>query len=104
LSAAAVRPSVVPERHVHAADSDVRRRDDHLPGIRSTVRADDARLVRNLAGDWQPAVAPDDRRRHPALHTSGYDWPAGAARAWFQELGSGPGFHLLRRQLRAARL
>src|SRR4030095_5340153 len=99
-----VRPSVVPERHVHAADRDICRRDDDLPGIRSAVRSDDAPGIRNLAGHWRTAVAADDRCGYPALHASWYDRPVGAAPAWFQELGPGPGLHLLRRQLRAARL
>jgi hypothetical protein len=62
-----------------------------------------------LSYETAPAIgssplASDDRRGYPALHASRHNRSAGAATARFQELGPGAGLHLLRRQLRAARL
>ena len=50
------------------------------------------------------AVAADGRRRCPLLPAAGRIRPAGAARPRLQELGQDARLHLLRRQLRNARL
>ena len=52
----------------------------------------------------QHAVAADGRRRRAQLPAAGRQRPARAAAARLQELGRVPGLHLLRRQLRDARL
>ena len=104
LPAGAVRPAAVQQRQHGAARRRVRAGDDDLPRVRAAGGQHDAAVVRDRAEDRQHAVAADPRRRRAQVLPPRRHRPARAARPRLQELGRQPRLHLLRRQLRAARL
>ena len=83
----------------------VRPGNDGLPRVRTARRQHGAAGVRRRRPSiGEPAVAPDHRRRSAALPAARHHRPAGDALQGVQELRRLPGLHVLRRQLRTARL
>ena len=105
LPAAAVRPAAVPSRAPtsRSASTSSRRR----PSSASSVRWPATRCgcrTRSSPKIGDTLVAADRRRRRALLPAAGRLGPAGAARPRLQELGRRARLHVLRRQLRDARL
>ena len=104
VPAGTVRPPAVPVRTLRPARHQLRPGDDGVPRIRSAGGQHDAPVVRGLARDRRYARPADGRHRRALLPPPGRVGTARAARPRLQELGRCARLHVLRRQLRDARL
>ncbi len=99
-----LRDDALPERHVGAAQCRLRAGDDRVPRVRAAQGQHDAHGLHRVTEDRQHAVEPDGGRRRALLHAARRLRRAGAPRARVPQLGPGARLHLLRRQLRDARV